>query len=109
MWKTSINRTILECKATGDKINVQGNPVLIEPYWNVKLVLVLLFGDYCRSINRTILECKGSTAHSDHVLLRRINRTILECKVLLRLMLSAEVLRINRTILECKGLRVRRR
>ena len=37
MWKTSINRTILECKAGQIRQGVRiDHPVLIEPYWNVK-------------------------------------------------------------------------
>ena len=37
MWKTSINRTILECKAKCAQNVVRFKLVLIEPYWNVKI------------------------------------------------------------------------
>ena len=36
MWKTSINRTILECKEEDLTIGKIFAKVLIEPYWNVK-------------------------------------------------------------------------
>ena len=35
-----------------------GRRVLIEPYWNVKSVTIIINMIVCKSINRTILECK---------------------------------------------------
>ena len=37
MWKTSINRTILECKGYYNITFFSQIVVLIEPYWNVKI------------------------------------------------------------------------
>ena len=126
MWKTSINRTILECKGYINMHLTTIESVLIEPYWNVKLYRFINNCINSRSINRTILECKGSfIAQAQTVLLVliepywnvkmtkfqflgkidiSINRTILECKVSVCNKLHMDSYRINRTILECKGL-----
>ena len=81
----SINRTILECKfelVTGED---GGEQVLIEPYWNVNTIAVVVddhvvgvliepywnvnisrraaASNAYRSINRTILECKYDEQH----------------------------------------------
>ena len=42
--------------------------VLIETYWNVKLVGLLLSRKPLKSINRNILECKGYCVVSNHVI-----------------------------------------
>ena len=60
MQKTrGINRNILECKEmTSQQLDIS-RTVLIETYWNVKLVLKMgLWFRHC-SINRNILECKA--------------------------------------------------
>ena len=58
MWKTSINRTILECKEVFMLIGFWIDFVLIEPYWNVKRKCKEASEALALCINRTILECK---------------------------------------------------
>ena len=54
-----INRNILECKDRIKSNDSVDDEVLIETYWNVKLIpdQVICID---RSINRNILECKGT-------------------------------------------------
>ena len=75
---------------------------LIEPYWNVKVILFNKAAELVGRFNRTILECKGKLRLFTATIIRRFNRTILECKVVTVVVCGAAVLGFNRTILECK-------
>ena len=58
---------------------VQRSGVLIETYWNVKIV-VSVIASLAVGINRNILECKAMSATGICAAISRINRNILECK-----------------------------
>ena len=53
-----INRNILECKEEWTDRNILTFLVLIETYWNVKLISTQVFPMILNGINRNILECK---------------------------------------------------
>ena len=75
--------------------------VLIETYWNVKIFTSGLdIAPY--STNRNILECKDRRRRRENGITERINRNILECKEYLPSCQKALQICINRNILECK-------
>ena len=55
--------------------------VLIETYWNVKVLKVKLTIPLFPRINRNILECKVFCTKKGGLQAECINRNILECKV----------------------------
>ena len=83
---------------------VQRSGVLIETYWNVKIVEYPNNFERISGINRNILECKEKRRGVCVTHTGGINRNILECKVRLREIVSTRRSGINRNILECKGL-----
>ena len=83
---------------------VQRSGVLIETYWNVKVVTRDKLSMNGKRINRNILECKEKRRGVCVTHTGGINRNILECKVRLREIVSTRRSGINRNILECKGL-----
>ena len=75
-----INRNILECKVLPDSRKLhQENQVLIETYWNVKLVLSEQFVNFLFVLIETYWNVKVDISF---IFLnpRSINRNILECK-----------------------------
>ena len=98
-----INRTILECKEILIVVSIWIYFVLIEPYWNVKVIRHIIAAILLRVLIEPYWNVKRDFGI---VLLRsvhRINRTILECKAKQSDICKAVNLCINRTILECKA------
>ena len=77
--------------------------VLIETYWNVKILYSLGTLPIIMRINRNILECKVVILADTCGYISRINRNILECKVKGDTMNNDQLTSINRNILECKA------
>ena len=80
--KQRINRNILECKEIIQQRFLQNGLVLIETYWNVKVLILRMLLVMLLSINRNILECKVLNYIINRKFKFRINRNILECKVI---------------------------
>ena len=78
--RSCINRNILECKERRQMLIMQHAGVLIETYWNVKMIPAYNSLRSSAGINRNILECKVTSLEPSFTLDFRINRNILECK-----------------------------
>ena len=100
--RSCINRNILECKERRQMLIMQHAGVLIETYWNVKMIPAYNSLRSSAGINRNILECKVTSLEPSFTLDFRINRNILECKVYGICQELPGKQRINRNILECK-------
>ena len=98
----SINRNILECKENFVKRTKTVIIVLIETYWNVKCVVLLVFTHDDSCINRNILECKGCSGARACLSTRVLIETYWNVKDSAAGVTSCNT-SINRNILECKG------
>ena len=101
IWKSSINRNIMECK---DGYATFGDPVefvLIETLWNVKIANAPpISTPIC--INRNIMECKEQTEAPLNGLGTVLIETLWNVKKRGHLIFLA-ILCINRNIMECKA------
>ena len=91
----------MECKDEIQKQRSSGFPVLIETYWNVKVVEPppTFVGI---SINRNILECKAFKGEKMAKVTFVLIETYWNVKAEFSKIIYHSVSRINRNILECK-------